>query len=165
MVTWHLPRLCLYYRRAISCDSCSWLLANCFHLQAKIWLNASASISTVWTSIFAFLSHRLSTAITALAFGVGVTNMYETVCRVVTEDAWVYCTEKSYFPFHLPFFEERLAVERKVVAASWQCHGNRTSSFLKASVYPEHTSTQTQHFHIHPPQRSFLKSSVFSVGL
>ena len=49
-------------------------------------------------------------------------------------------------------------------ASLWQCHGNRTSSFLKASVCV-HTTTQTQRFHIYLPQRSFSKSIVFSVGI
>ena len=87
--------------------------------------------------------------------------MFETICRVVTGDIKVHCTEKSSFPFHLPFFDERLG---QLVAASWQCHGNQMSSFLKASVYPDDTTTPTQRFHIYAPQRSFLKSIVFSVG-
>ena len=62
-------------------------------------------------------------------------------------------------------FKFFLLDERKLVAASWQSHGNQTTSYLKASVYPDHTTTQTQRLHIYPPQRPFLKSIVFSVGI
>ena len=36
---------------------------------------------------------------------------------------------------------------------------------LRDTVVSDHTTTQTQRFDIYPPQRSFLKSIVFSVGI
>ena len=44
-----------------------------------------------------------------------------------------------------------------------QCDGNRTSSSLK--VHSSHYNERTQSFQMYPPQRSFLKSIVFSVGI
>ena len=52
-------------------------------------------------------------------------------------------------------------------ASLWQCHGSvmaieRHRFWKPPSV---HTTTRTHRFHIYPPQRSFSKSIVFSVGI
>ena len=173
MVTWLPPRLSVYITGArsaviIAVDH----LANHFHSQAKIWLkpkykgeffffwNAGPSWPTVWTGVYVVFSHCLSIASTALAFGVGVTNMYEIVCWVVTEDTWVYIEQRNHHFHSTCHFLLSVSVSS---ASLWRRHGNRTSSFLKASVYPDHTTTRTQRFHIYSPQRSFFKAS-FSVS-
>src|SRR4029434_9756366 len=46
-----------------------------------------------------------------------------------------------------------------------QCHGNRTSSYLKSSVDPVPTTTGTQRFQMSPARRAYSKSSVFSLRI
>ena len=83
--------LCLDYRGTIS-----------WYLQLISWLITAPS--AVWTVVLRFLLyHHWRTWNTALAPGVGATNMFEPICRVVSGDKLVHCTERS-FAFHLSFF-------------------------------------------------------------
>ena len=66
-----------------------------------------------------FFYHHLRTSSTALDSSMGARNIFEPICRVVSGEKLVHCTERSSFAFHLPFFDERLGLERKLVAASW----------------------------------------------
>ena len=138
--------LYLDYRPAIS-----------FYLQLIIIIFDLVAPSTVWTAVFWVFYHHWRTSRTALDSGVGTTNMFEPICRVVSGDKLVHCTE-IIICISPAISLMSVSVSR---ASLWQCHGNRTSSFLKASDYPVHTTTQTQRFNIHPPQRLFSKKHRF----
>ena len=90
---------CLDYRRAIS-----WYLQLISRLIIfDPVLSRNGASTTVWTDFQVFY-HHLRTSSRALASGVGATNMFEQICRVVSGDKLVHCTERSSFAFHLPFF-------------------------------------------------------------
>ena len=134
MVTWLPPRLSVYITGArsaviIAVDH----LANHFHSQAKNMAQAK-----VQRRVFFLLKCR-----SKLAYGLNWrlcgffpllkhSKYSARLRRWSNEYVWdsmlscnwrymsIHWTEKSSFPFYLPFFVEHLGLERKLVTASWQ---------------------------------------------
>ena len=86
--------------------------------------NAARSRRRFELSSFGVFYHHLRTLSTALASGVGATNMFDSICRVVSGEKLVQYTERSSFVFHLLFFwwASRSLAQAcgSVMAVSWQ---------------------------------------------
>ena len=92
-------------------------------------------------SSFVFFYHHLRTLSTALASGVGATIMFDSICRVVSGDKLVRCTERSSFAFHLPFlwWASRSLAQAcgSVMAVSWQSNVIVSESLRLSTLQPE----------------------------